>query len=284
MAEEVELKLALSDSAAAFLLRHELLETPPCREWLSNTYYDTPEGALESARAALRVRRTPQGNLQTLKTVGSGSGGLFVRGEWEWAIEGDDLDLVGLADLPPIQAMGNAVLKTLEPRFVTDFERCRWLLELESASIEVAFDQGSIRADERRVEINELELELKRGDPSSLWRLAQKFAEQVPLRPSIISKAERGAALYQGHWTCKPPGASLSARLDHASRLLDLFRDTRERRFLEQAVDLYWGLANDDALSAATRHHAQALGGMLTHSDWLTTAFGQHSLSLQQTI
>nr|WP_298414838.1 CYTH domain-containing protein [uncultured Halomonas sp.] len=284
MAEEVELKLALSDTAATFLLRHELLDAPPRRECLSNTYYDTPEGALESARAALRVRRTPKGNLQTLKTAGSGSGGLSVRGEWEWQIEGDELDLAGLAELPPIKTLDDAALDALEPRFATDFERCRWLLDTESASIEVAFDQGSIRAAGQCVAINELELELKRGQPSSLWQLAQTFAEQVPLRPSIISKAERGMALDKGHWSCGAPGASLNARIDHASRLLDLYRDTQERRFLEQAIHLYRDMANDDVLSAATRHHAQVLRDMLTHPGWLTIAFGQHSLSLQQTI
>nr|WP_299244702.1 CYTH domain-containing protein [uncultured Halomonas sp.] len=289
MAEEVELKLALGSTAAAFLLQHELLDTPPSQAWLSNTYYDTPQGALEAARAALRIRRTPTGNLQTLKTIGSGTGGLSVRGEWEWAIEGEELDLAGLAHLPPMHALGDAVLEALEPRFVTDFERCRWLLETDGASIEVAFDRGSILAAGQCVAINELELELKRGEPASLWQLAQTLAARVPLRPSIASKAERGSALYKGQWQCnalehQDHDESTSVRLDHASRLLDIHRDTQTPCFLAKAIDIYENLAESDRLSAETRHHAGALAAMLMHPDWLTTSFGQHSLGLQRTI
>ncbi|WP_227368966.1 CYTH domain-containing protein [Halomonas sp. M20] len=287
MAEEVELKLALSSTAASCLLRHELLDAPPSRAWLSNTYYDTPQGALEAARAALRIRRTPTGNLQTLKTVGSGTGGLSVRGEWEWEIEGEALDLAGLADLPPMRALDATVLEALEPRFVTDFERCRWLLETEGASIEVALDQGSIHAAGQRVAINELELELKRGKPAALWQLAQTLAERVPLRPSIASKAERGAALCKSQWqylALENQNESTSARVDHASRMLDIHRDTQQPCFLAKAIDIYESLAKANGLSAGTRHHAGVLAAMLMQPDWLTAPFGQHSLSLQRTI
>ncbi|MGC3872806.1 CYTH domain-containing protein [Halomonas sp. GXIMD04776] len=285
MAEEIELKLALGNVAASCLPRHELLiELPMKLEWLSNTYYDTAQGALETARIALRVRRTPEHRLQTLKTAGRGSGGLSSRGEWEWKIGDDGLDLIGLADLPPIQALDDAVLEALQPRFVTDFERCRWLLETEDATIEAALDQGEIRANGRSIAINELELELKRGQPGALWQLAKGLAERVPLRPSIASKAERGMALDKGHWPLQPPDESLRTRADHALRLLDIYRDTEERCFLEKARDTYHGLASDRQLSIAQQRHASALASALTHPDWLTTSFGRHSLGLQQTL
>ncbi|SHE60822.1 CYTH domain-containing protein [Modicisalibacter ilicicola DSM 19980] len=283
--EEVELKLALGSHGAAQLLRHPALDAlPQRRERLTNTYYDTPDGALEAARVALRIRRTTEHTLQTLKTAGSGSGGLSTRGEWEWEIDGDGLDRESLRDLPPMQALDDTLLETLAPRFTTDFERLRWLVEHPDATIEVALDRGEIRAGEHCVAIEELELELKAGDPETLWRLARELAEQVPLRPANVSKAARGAALDRGHWQLPALPEDARARADHATYLLDAFTDTRRPGHLQKAADTYRRLADDHLLDAAVRHHAHALAAALAHPAWLTAAFGQHSLALYQAL
>lgn len=282
MPEEIELKLALAGAGAARLKAHSLLAGQPARRAvLSNTYYDTPEGRLEAERVALRIRRTPEGTLQTLKTAGRGSGGFSRRGEWEWAISDGGLDLDGLAQLPPMQALGRPTLRALEPRFTTDFERHSWRLDYAAATIEVALDQGEIRAGERCIAIGELELELKDGPSAALWELAVQLAEQVPMRPANTSKAARGTALREGHWAVPAPGASLQARFDHVISLLDAQTDTGDDIFLFHARDSLLTMANDAAISSPAREHAHAMASALALPDWLTTAFGRHSLALQ---
>lgn len=283
MPEEVELKLALGTDGAAHLPRHPALANRPAhRETLTNTYYDTPDGALETARVALRLRRTPERTLQTLKTAGEGSGGLSSRGEWEWEVGDAGLDLAGLAALPPMQALGEQALAALEPRFTTDFVRHSWVLEVADATLEVALDQGEIRAGTRRVAIDELELELKSADdPTALWQLASQFAEQVPLRPANASKAARGSALAAGGWSIAAASGLPQARFDHAILLLDALTDTQDASLRQRARDTLQSLADDTTLSEAARAHAGALVAALARPDWLTTAFGRHSLGLQ---
>ncbi|GHA99019.1 CYTH domain-containing protein [Modicisalibacter luteus] len=281
MPEEIELKLALASGEAGKLPYHPALGGATAhRTRLANTYYDTPTGDLESAKVALRLRRTPERTLQTLKTAGQGSGGLSARGEWEWEVQEDRLDVDGLAQLPPVQALGQKVLHALQPRFTTDFERQAWLIDYSGARIEVALDRGEIRAGERHVGIDELELELKAGEPSALWQLARRLAEDIALRPANASKAARGGALCENQWRIPAGNDTAAACFDRAILYLDAFNDSGQRAFLEQARDALTTLAQR-AHADEIGHHAQALADALAETDWLTPSFGQHSLALQ---
>lgn len=286
MAREIELKLVLGESAAQRLAAHpRLAGLSARRETLINSYYDTPAGDLQRQRVALRLRRTPQRILQTLKTAGEGSGGLSSRGEWEWPVSEQALDLAGLAALPPMQALGRDVLLALEPRFATDFARTRWLVEDAETTIEVALDQGEIRAGQRRVAINELELELKRGAPSELWRLAEALADHVALRPANASKAARGALLCDGRRPTLASAAELRTatprqRCDLAIAALDALSDSGERECLSRAREAFDSLADDTSLTTAIRQPARRLIDALAEPQWLTPSFGQHSLAL----
>lgn len=286
MPREIELKLALGGDAAIALTRHPVLGGRPGRPTtLANTYYDTPDGALRAARVALRIRHTPQRRLQTLKTAGHGSGGLSTRGEWEWEIDTADLDLAGLAALAPMQALGEDVLDALVPRFTTDFERHIWLIERDDACIELAHDRGEIRAGERRVAIDELELELKSGggrsgSPASLWQLATELAERVPLRPANASKAARGAALLDRRWTLSSHGP---ACFDRAIDALDALTDSGDPTFRTQARESFAAIA-DASPHAAVSEHASALAAALATPNWLDIAFGRQCLALRSAL
>ncbi|MBZ9566388.1 CYTH domain-containing protein [Modicisalibacter tunisiensis] len=290
MPQEIELKLALGAGAAEALPAHpRLAGIAPVREHLANTYYDTPAGDLERARVALRIRRTPDRWLQTLKTAGQGSGGLSTRGEWEWEIPGPALDLEGLAALEPMQALGEPVLASLSPGFTTDFERLSWWLEGPEATIEVALDNGEVRAGERRAPIEELELELelKGGDPAAgapaaLWRLAEDIADTLALRPANTSKAARGAALRDGRWPLEdaPLPSEAAARFDRAITALDALADSGDARFLGMARAALQSLADDTTLPADPRDSARELASALDATPWLTPAFGRRSLAL----
>ncbi|WP_040239735.1 CYTH domain-containing protein [Chromohalobacter japonicus] len=284
MAQEIELKLALGANGPHALRQHpRLAHHSMQRAWLANTYYDTPGRALERARIALRIRRTPDGYLQTLKTAGSGQGGLHARGEWEWPIKGDELDIDGIRQHAP-DTIDEADLAQLAPRFTTDFTRERWDVIEADATIEVALDIGTIHAGERQVAIRELELELKAGSADALWQLAASLADSVALRPANASKAQRGAALHDG-WTlpdnaAERCNATPRQHADQAIAALDALSDSGEAEFLTRAQHAFWSLAEDTNLATAVRQPAGWLAETLDGPQWLTPQFGQHSLAL----
>ncbi len=279
MGKEIELKLALAPAGPEALRRHpRLAGLAPRTTRLGNTYFDTPDGRLEAERMALRLRHDDHRVLQTLKTSGQGSGGLSTRGEWEWEVMGPGLDLARLADLPPIEALGEGVLGHLAPRFSTDFVRETWWWEDDGTTIEVALDLGEIESDGRTTPIRELELELKDGDPAALLAFADALAETVPLRPSDTSKAARGAALLAGRWTL-PDGGSAPAWLHRAVVALDAHADTGDAAYRESAREALRRLADLEAgLAESARHLAEAL----RDDDWLTADTGRTLLALSR--
>ncbi|GEN25524.1 hypothetical protein HCU01_34730 [Halomonas cupida] len=289
MSQEVEMKLALGQQGPEALRRHPLLaEHPSSRDQLTNTYFDTEAGDLKRARMALRLRRTGKGWVQTLKTSGQGSGGVSQRGEWEWPVTEPTLDLAGLAKLPPISDFPDGLLERLEPRFTTDFHRQTWWLSLDGNHIELALDEGEIRAAGHSVTIRELELELKDGDLTCLPELAERFVDQVALRPSDTSKAARGAALLLGNWPRLQP--ALPAELLHSiNTALDAFSDTGATIWLSDAITALERLGRETptlsesttALAAqlSTRRSAMELC-QIDRDAWLTPEIGGMLLDL----
>lgn len=276
MSQEIELKLSLGESGPEALRRHPLLDglTPASRR-LDNTYFDTPEGDLEAAGMALRLRRVDGRTRQTLKTRGQGGGGLSRRGEWEWDVPGPGLDLAGLAALPPCAALEAGTLDRLEASFATDFQRESWTLDLPGGRVELALDRGEIRAGRRSVEILELELELLEGESEVLWSLAEALADRVPLRPADTSKAARGSALRAGQWRL-PEGGAPGAWLHRAVVAMDALADTGDPAWREAAREALERLAALDSRQA----EARALATGLDHPDWPTAAFGRTALGL----
>jgi inorganic triphosphatase YgiF len=95
-----------------------------------------------------------------------------------------------------------ALRAELKPLFRTDFERHSWVLTHDSASIEVALDQGHITVPGTALSegILELELELLSGPEAALHALADALRHAhsgaIALTPSDASKAQRGLALF----------------------------------------------------------------------------------------
>lgn len=204
MATETELKLLVDPAAIKQLEQHPSLARAAWQDvrLLRNTYYDTPALELAAARIALRVRQQGERYIQTLKTRGQSVDGLHQRGEWEWELESERLDTSLLAaeiwpaELPPAEQL------VLEPVFTTDFRRRLWRLRFDGAEIEVALDQGEVACSgpegARLTDpICELELELRSGPAAALFALARTLGEQTELRPSDISKAQRGYQLFR---------------------------------------------------------------------------------------
>ena len=200
MATELEIKLTLSErdqtKALEWLLAQPEVQLGASKT-LVNRYFDTPGAALNEARAALRVRQAGDRYIQTLKTQGEFVGGAHRRQEWEWPLEGPELDLSLLAETP-LRARVN--LQELQLVFETNFRRQVVMLELGSCVIEVAIDAGEVLAGGRVMPLHEVEFELKAGEPGALLSWARALAANVPVFLNLVSKAEQGyylAGIYQ---------------------------------------------------------------------------------------
>ena len=205
---EIELKLALP-TMDHHALEQRLARLPvlarrkASRERLKNTYYDTPDDALNVQRTALRIRHVESQNqpvwLQTLKMGGNGDSALSQRGEWESTVPGSNLEFDKLPATPWLQIdPDGALIRSLGARFTTDFTRTRWTVRnRDGGVVEVALDLGHIAAGEHSAAICELELELKAGQPAALFDIARQIATTVAVVPLGASKAQRGFALAQ---------------------------------------------------------------------------------------
>ncbi|MDX1756781.1 MAG: CYTH domain-containing protein [Marinobacter sp.] len=192
MPQELEIKLTLTPAAqeSAYQWLTALpTATVGSAKTLINTYFDTPAAALNRQRAALRVRQTGDGYIQTLKTQGEFVNGAHRRQEWEWPLGRAELELDLLADTPLVR---NIDLTELSPVFETNFERRVVMLDDGDAVIECAFDTGQINAGDKVMPLCELEFELKSGDETRLLHWACQLAAQVPFFLNLISKAEQG--------------------------------------------------------------------------------------------
>ena len=175
-ARERELKLEL-DAAAARDLRERRLKRLGAeaggRQALSATYFDTKKRALQKRGLSLRLRTEDGRCIQTLKGPNEG-GGLFDRLEWSIEVSGDVPDLSGLAATPLHDLVSDERLQgRLRPVFTTEIERTTWRVRSETAEIELALDEGTLRAGDDTQTLAELELELKTGSPADLFKLAR---------------------------------------------------------------------------------------------------------------
>lgn len=188
---------------------------------LVSTYFDTPERDLRRLGYSLRVRRDGRKRIQTLKAEGAGFAGLFARPERERRIVGD-VPQFDESCAPLLAILGAGTLARIGPIFVTDVRRTAWMIDYAGAAIEIALDDGEIRAGERIERVCELELELHGGVPQALFDLARALNEKVPLRLGVRSKADRGYACADG----TPPGPAMAERiaLDANGNAGDAFR------------------------------------------------------------
>jgi triphosphatase len=232
---ETELKLYAQPSDLAKLQDAVLglaavLRKPRSRRIVTD-YYETPDLALAKSGIALRVRQAGRRHIQGVKTRGRAVDGaalgagdtasavVATRGEWEWPISGDTLDLRRLNEEPmikelvPIHALGS-----LAPLFRTEIERTSVELKPdEGVTIEVSFDDGRIVADGGSAPICEIELELTSpAQPegrAALYRLALELQRAAPVTIGTESKADRGyrLAARQAPRAIKSPAFALAA-------------------------------------------------------------------------
>jgi inorganic triphosphatase YgiF len=202
---ESEIKLALDAASVTQIKKHPALRdsavSKPHDEEHVDRYFDTDDCDLWKHGFALRVRSAGERHVQTLKGGGSVVAGLHRRTELESEVASASPDMA-LFDkqlkqaLPGLARLNGGLQLADEPVFTNRTKRSSWMLALpDGAHVEVALDVGELQRGEKSVQVRELELELKDGDPLRLFELAQQVHEKMPVRVENISKAERGYAL-----------------------------------------------------------------------------------------
>ncbi|MFQ1760180.1 inorganic triphosphatase [Aeromonas veronii] len=198
MQTEIEIKFFVARDIQAklsnLLNSFEIKESS--QQQLGNVYFDTPTLALRQLEMGLRIRRCDAFAEQTIKCRGQVVGGLHARPEYNAPVSGDLPTLSAFPDeIWPTLTERDHIQQQLVAQFRTDFLRRHWLIALEGAEIELAWDQGEIVGSQGSTTINELELELKSGATVALFALAQCLARIGGLRLGAQSKAQRGYRL-----------------------------------------------------------------------------------------
>jgi inorganic triphosphatase YgiF len=203
MADEIEIKLGVPPERAGEVRRLELLrqlaEKRGSTRQLSTVYFDTPDQALAKRGIALRIRSAGRRKLQTIKLPAEGPGGLQIQREVETPVAGDRPEFDRISDLRLRRLFTHGgIADGLAPLFLTEFKRSAWPLRFNGSLIELAFDQGEIRAGSAHLALSEIELELKEGRPEHIFELALAVHEALPITLGQATKAARGYALLDG--------------------------------------------------------------------------------------
>ncbi len=290
MSEEIELKLSLTPDALAALpaaLKARGVRFGKPRQMVT-TYYDTAKGSLAKKGIFLRLRVAGGRVEQTVKTTGTG-GVLARRGEWNWAVTGPepDLELAASTGLKPLER--RARKGGLVPRFASEISRRIAIVTIGQTILELALDEGLVRAGRRTTPIRELEIEVKSGDSSAVFALARDLIAIPGVSIGFATKASRGLALNAGtaasyvkagETRLQPemtPAAAAAVILNecaaHAAANLQLVAETRAPEAIHQsrvalrrlraALVLLKG-----AIPADKRHHLRREAG------WLAAEFG----------
>jgi len=199
MAAEIELKLATSkrglQQAMALPWLKKQASDRSRKQELTSVYFDTDDFKLREHDISLRVRKVGAQRLQTIK---ANSGAVLAREEWETEIDRDQPKLELARDTALAPLLTDKLTKQLKPMFETRVERVVIPLHIGDSDIELAFDQGCVATTDAKLDLAEIEIELKHGDRSQVARLAKKLAHAVPLSLSVRAKAEFGYGLLEG--------------------------------------------------------------------------------------
>jgi inorganic triphosphatase YgiF len=164
---EIEFKLATSKhglhQALALPWLKKQVSDSSRRQELTSVYFDNDDFALREHGVSLRVRKSGAQRLQTIK---ANSTALIAREEWETEIDRDQpkLELARGTALAPL--LTPKLTEQLRPVFETRVERVVIPLHINGSDMELAFDQGHVATVDAKLDLAEIEIELKHGDPS----------------------------------------------------------------------------------------------------------------------
>jgi triphosphatase len=225
MGTENEIKFAISPKhfkklAASRFLRLEK-ELPAKQKYLVSTYFDTSKQKLKQNGVSLRVRQDGQKRLQTIKTARDGIASC--RGELERKIDSDGPDLRAARGTALQPLITKKLKRNLKPIFATHVHRTVVPIRSRNGSVvELALDEGHVRGGRQSSPIAEVEVELKKGGVSDLFKAARAIAELVPVKLALKSKSQQGYDLIAN----QPISRVVAPRivLKHEASLTDAFQ------------------------------------------------------------
>lgn len=189
--QEIELKLT-GDRKALSSIFGDLHKRKPKTARVVSTYYDTPDALLRRRGFSLRLR--PKGDQYEL-TLKSRDANTLTRGEWNSLLPEPMVDLSQLPADAPWSRIGTILAEELLPRFTTDMERSKAVLNLKETKFEIAFDNGRIYNDSDETVLTELEFELLDGSVSAMLEHVRSKLGDRAFVLGTLSKADRGEAL-----------------------------------------------------------------------------------------
>lgn len=192
MGIEFELKFSAEPEQQERILRAFDMDYQTVR--METTYYDTPDSKLSQRHVTLRRRMENDRSVCTVKTPVSGYG----RGEWECDCDDVEKAIVGLCELGAPRELLLLTAEGVTPVCGARFTRRCGEWHIGGAVVELALDRGVLLGGGREVELCEVEVELKSGEPDAAVAFAQDLAEKFGLQPEQKSKFRRALALAKG--------------------------------------------------------------------------------------
>ena len=279
MATEIELKFRIPPQRLAAVRRAVATRSAQILP-LAAAYFDTPGEHLALSRTALRLRREADAWVQTLKAEGDSPLQRLahngpVAGEAQPPLDASrhDGSAAGAALHRVLAAAGAG--QALAARYTTTVQRTRRLLRSGGGLIELALDEGAVRAAGRSLDLCEIEFELLRGPPQLLLAVAGRWALRFGLLLDVRSKSELGHTLAAGL-----DGSAPAMAPPHATALAQALRPVLAnasqlaagRGQLGHVVQLRLGLVQlcrllDGRRAMALAARLAALDAPLAHAD-----------------
>ena len=203
---EVELKYSIDDASKITKIFNDpevvrMQEGPAADVTMRAVYYDTPARELARNRIALRIRKEGDTDVATLKWGEEyGAGSLYRRKEVNVPVSDPAMirepapEIFAGTEARAVLS-GAARAEALVPLMETDFVRKLVKIDTGRSVIEMAADNGEIRAGGRAVPVLELELELCSGSEDELKRIGARLASEYCLTYGTESRFARGMAL-----------------------------------------------------------------------------------------
>lgn len=202
--KEMEIKLVLDKRSKAKLLKlplvaKNIVEGSGKTLKLVSSYYDTKDYKLSGAGMAYRLRKTGKNYEATVKTAGESLGGFSARGEYTVQLQKKELVLQGFApnfDKKLATLLADDELHSL---FEVVVERKILLLRITPQTLlELAMDEGELRAEGATQLISEVELEIIEGSKEELFAFVAQLSQEIPFYVENRSKFKRGLDLLAG--------------------------------------------------------------------------------------
>jgi inorganic triphosphatase YgiF len=201
--KELELKLELTPEELQRIGAHPALENlavgRPVTRTLRSIYFDTPDHRLRAHGISLRLRAIGDQWVQTVKRGQGVNNGVSNPSELEAVVSKPEPDLAAIDDIKVRRTIERMSRRSaLEPQFETIVTRTTRQLHSDKGDLELALDEGVVRAGAAEGLLCEAELELKAGSPECLLETAAALFSAEPIRLADASKADRGYELALG--------------------------------------------------------------------------------------